>query len=182
MRKIAFALALIATPAAAQDFYGAVRAGQSYSEDGYGHAADDENYGLALGADFGALRFEAGAQQANGAMSIPGLPVGFVDATDYSLSAFGDLPLGSRFTLFAGGGVDYLDGESAQHIFGFRQDLDVSQWGYHVAGGAAFALTPNITGEVQYRRLEVSELPVMPDRSDGELTLDTVTLGARIGF
>ena len=169
MKTFIFALALVAaTPATAQ-VYGTVRGGE-------------DTYGAALGADTGLLRFELGAAHVEAPVDYRGLFYGSLDAADFSVSAFADLPLGDRLSVFAGAGVDYLYGDGEVGVLGFSIPYDVNNWGYSLAAGGALRIAPGFTGEVQFRRLTVDDLPNAPASERGHVEHDSVTLGARIAF
>lgn len=162
----------IAAPASA-DWYGKVSVGQSEAElNGFGLDAG-LTYGAALGTAVGPLRVEAGVDRISGDIDL-GFVSANADALDFRASAFLDLPIGDSASIYAGGGVDYVDGEAGA----FGTSIDASGTGWHWAVGGAYRLTDRLIGEAQVRQLRVDDLDA---GAFGSVDLDAtlVTVGLR---
>lgn len=148
------ALALLLSPlavetASAEGFYGVVRVGQDEAQIEGFELDEGLTYGAAIGTSVGPFRVEAGVDRLSGDFG-GGLLDG--DALDYSASAFLDLNVSERASLFAGAGVDYVQAEA--NIFG--SSIDASGSGWHYAVGGAYRLAEGIIAEVQWRQLDAS--------------------------
>ncbi len=134
--------------------------------------SDDMVYGGALGTSVGPFRIEAGADH------IATKFASIVDASawDYSATAYLDLPLGDHASLFAGAGLDHING-SAKTPFG---SFDASGNGHHFSGGLAYRFAPGVIGEAQYRRISAD----LDGGSFGSVNIDvdTVTAGLRLAL
>lgn len=165
---------LAVQPAHASPFYLSAHAGQSTNVAVSGiNLGDDATYGGAVGTVVGPFRVEAGVDR----LSANFAGVIQAHALDYNATAYLDLPLSSATSVFAGGGVDYLNAE-AQSPYG--SGMSASGYGYHYALGVAHRLTDHVIGQVEWRRIKSSNLSI--SGSDVDLTADTVTAGVRVAL
>jgi opacity protein-like surface antigen len=132
----------IAATADAGEWYGAVRVGQSQADVSGISFEEGLSYGGAVGTSVGPVRVEAGVNRLSGDFA----GVVNADALDWNATAYLDLPVGDNASVYAGAGLDYVDGSAS--IYGY--DIDASGDGYHWTIGAAYRLNANMIGEVQY--------------------------------
>ena len=161
-------------PAHAAPLYVAGHVGQTTNVGVSGiNLSDGPAYGGAIGTAVGPVRVEAGVDR----LSANFAGVLQAHALVYSASAFLDLPVGARASVFGGGGVDSISA-SADSPYG--SGLSASGYGYHFGGGAAYRLNDSVIIEAQWRRLKSSNLSIYGSNVD--LTADTVTVGARLSL
>lgn len=145
----AFVVPFIAGQAAmAAPLYGKVSVGVSDAEVSGLQLDEGLSYGAAIGTAVGPFRVEAGVDRLSGSFDFFGPSIN-ADATDFRASAFLDLPMGDRASVFAGAGVDYIDAEASA----FGTEIGADGTGWHWAVGGAYRLADGIVGEVQYRHL-----------------------------
>ncbi len=157
--------------AAALDLYAKASVGTATNVEASGVSLDG---GLAfegaLGADLGLVRIEGNVSRIDADAF-----AGAIDASawTYGGTAYLDIPLGERATLFGGAGLDYVDAEAD---FGYGS-LGADGWGHHLTAGVGYRLGSNTTVEVSYRRLS-AELD--SDYGDIDVDADTVMAGVRV--
>ena len=161
-----------AVEADARPLYVKASVGQTEAEVNGFSLSEGAAYGAALGAAVGPVRVEAGVDRLSGDFQT------FLeaDALDYHASAFLDLPIGDKAALFAGAGVDYIDGQA--NVFG--TEIDASGDGYHWAIGGAYRFSENVIGEVQFR--QVSATLDADFIGDVDLDANVVTFGLRMAL
>ena len=161
-------------PAHASPLYLSAHAGQTTNVAVSGiNLNDDAAYGGAIGSSVGPVRVEAGIDRLSANLD----GVIQAHALDYSASAFFDLPLSDATSVFAGGGVDYLQAE-AKVIYG--GSVSASGYGYHFGGGVSHRIAEHMIAQVEWRRVKASNLSI--NGSDVDLTADTVTAGVRVSL
>lgn len=169
----AISAAAIIQPAAASEWYGKVSVGQGETEVSGLSFGDDVTYGAALGTSLGPVRIEAGVDRISGGIDLGG-PSIEADALVYSTTAYLDLPIGANASLYAGAGIDYVDGEASF----FGADIGASGDGYHWSVGGAYRFNDRIIGEAQFSQL-TADLDV--DYLGGaDLENNRFTLGLRL--
>lgn len=176
---IAFVAVALAAPAAFADNYVGVGIAQTQtSVEGF-----DLNEGTALDLTVGtevvapvvgALRVEGSVASLSSDTNIVGLNLG-VDALEYSVSVFYDLPVGTNIRPYVGGGFNYTDGE-ADVLF---TTVDASGFGYQLQGGFRAALTDTVTADVGVRWSE-RELDLEVYGSEFDASVEDLRL--RVGF
>lgn len=77
--------------------------------------------------------------------------------------------------MFAGGGLDYIDGEASF----FGNTIGASGDGYNWAVGGTYRVSENITAEAQFRRIDAD---LSTDFGDAGLQTDQITLGLRLAL
>lgn len=163
----------LATNADAGEWYGAVRLGQSQADVSAGGStiSFDEglSYGAAVGTSVGPVRVEAGVNRLSGDFA----GVVNADALDWNATAYLDLPVGDNASVYAGAGLDFIDGSAS--IYGY--DIDASGEGYHFSVGAAYRLSANMIGEVQYTQI-TADL----DTDFGGVDLDASNISVGVRF
>jgi opacity protein-like surface antigen len=155
----------------ASDWYGKVSVGQTEAD--ISGVALDEGlaYGGAVGTSIGPVRVEAGVTHLSGDFA------GIVDADALTYSATGylDLPVGAHASVFAGAGIDYIDGEA--NVFG--STLDASGEGYHWSVGGAYRLSERMIAEAMFTQTTAD---LDTDFGGVDLEANTVTLGLRFAL
>lgn len=144
----ALSAAAFARPAAADDWYVKASVGQSEAEVSGIAFEPGLSYGAALGTSVGPVRVEAGVDRLSGELSLGG-PSVQADALVYSVTGYLDLPVGDNASIYAGAGLDYVDGDAS--LFG--SSIDANGDGWHWALGGAYRVSERIIGEVQYTSL-----------------------------
>lgn len=170
----AFVVPFLAGQAAmAAPLYGKVSVGQSEAEVSGINLDEGLSYGAAVGTAVGPFRVEAGVDRLSGSLDFFGPSIN-ADATDFRASAFLDLPVGDRASVFAGAGVDYIDAEASA----FGTEIGAEGAGWHWAVGGAYRLSENIIGEVQYRQLSAD----LDADFIGDVDLDATQVSAGLRF
>lgn len=160
------------TPAHAGEWYGKLSVGQAETE-ASGFSLDEGlTYGAALGTSVGPFRVEAGVNKIQAdfdAFSLDG------DALNYAATAYLDLPVGERASVYAGAGLDYVD--ASANMFGTEISGDGTGW--HWTVGGAYRLSDNIIAEAQLRHVSADV-----DFGFGDVDLDSqaATLGLRFAL
>lgn len=172
------AVSAFSAPAHASPFYVKASVGQTTnSQLGAGGGSIDLSDSLAYGGDvgtsFGPVRVEAGVDHLAGAINLG--PTISATALDYHATGYLDLPVGSNASVYAGAGVDYVDGSA--HFFG--SSISGNGTGWHYAVGAAYRLNDRMIGEVQVRHIDAS---LSTDYGDVDFTSDEVTAGVRFAL
>lgn len=171
----AFVVPFIAGQAAmAAPLYGKVSVGQSEAEVSGISLDEGLSYGAAVGTAVGPFRIEAGVDRLSGSFDLFGPSIS-ADALDYRATAYLDLPVGDRASVFAGAGVDYIDAEAS--VFG--ADIGADGTGWHWAVGGAYRLAEGIVGEAQYRQVSAE---LNSDFGDVDLDATAVTVGLRFAL
>ncbi len=165
-----FAPCFIST-AHADEWYGKVSVGQSEADVSGLTLDEGTSYGAALGTSVGPVRVEAGVARLSGDYA----GIVSADALDYHATAYLDLPVGANASLFAGAGVDYIDGEGS--IFG--SSIDASGEGWHWAVGGAYRLNDRMIGEVQFRQIEAD---LDTDFGGVDLEAQEMSIGLRLAL
>ena len=162
---------LVAPAANASDWYGRVSIGESDAEISGVGLSSGTSYGAAVGTSIGPVRVEGGVSHISGDLA------GIVEAEALVVSgtAYLDLQLGERASLFGGAGLDYVDGSA--EVFG--SSIEASGDGYHYVLGGAYRLTDNIIGEVSYRHTEAD---LDSDFGSVDLEADVVSVGLRLAL
>jgi len=166
----AFAVASLAvsTPASARDWYIKAEVGQASNiSAGPVSLQNGDTYGAAIGTAVGPVRVEAGAARVN----TSAFGVIDVTATDYSATAYLDLPVTARTGVYAGAGFDYLTADAS---FGFG-GTDLSGDGWHWTAGMAHRISDNAIAELQFTRLD-------GDLEGVDVAADRWTVGVRFGL
>lgn len=165
----------IATSADAGEWYGAVRVGQSQADvsaSGSSVSFDEGlSYGGAIGTSVGPVRVEAGVNRLSGDFAT----VVDADALDWNATAYLDLPVGDNASVYAGAGLDYVDGSAS--IYGY--DIDASGDGYHWTVGAAYRLSERMIGEVQYTNITAD---LDTDFGGVDLDASNISIGVRLAL
>lgn len=171
----AVATALLAPCAIAEalPLYGKVSVGVSEAEISGLPLDEGLSYGAAVGTGLGPFRIEAGVDRLSGSFDLFGPSID-AEALDYRATAFLDLNLSERASVFAGAGVDYIDGEAS--VFG--TDIGADGTGWHWAVGGAYRLAEGIIGEVQYRQLTAD----LDADFIGDVDLDATQVTAGLRF
>ncbi len=168
----ATALLAMAAPAHAE-WYVKASVGQSETEVSGVDFGEALTYGAALGAGVGPVRVEAGVDRLGGELSLGGPSID-ADALVYSGTAYLDLRVGQNASIYAGAGLDYVDGEASF----FGSSIEASGDGWHWSVGGAYRLNERMIAEAQ-----VSQLTADLDADFiGSVDLDAtrVTLGLRL--
>lgn len=154
--------------------YGKVSLGQSGGEIEGVTLDDGTAYGAALGTSLGPVRVEAGVDHISGSINFG--PTISAEALDYHATAYLDLPVGEHASLFAGAGLDYVDGQASF----FGTDIEASGDGWHWAAGGAYRLNDRMIAEAQYRHVSAD----LDADFVGAVNLDAdvVTLGLRLAL
>ena len=165
----------LATSADAGEWYGALRVGQSQTDVGANGSSvsfdEGLSYGGAVGTSVGPVRVEAGVNRLSGDFAT----VVDADALDWNATAYLDLPIGDNASVYAGAGLDYVDGSAS--IYGY--DIDASGEGYHLSVGAAYRLNSNMIGEIQYTQIN-AELDT--DFGGVDLDASNISIGVRFAL
>lgn len=166
----ALAMAAACTDANAGEWYGAARVG--VSEIDVAGAGFDEGltYGAGLGTSVSFLRLEANVDRLSGELDLGGFSID-ADGLVYSATAYVDLPVGDNASVFAGAGLDYVDGEASF----FGATIDANGDGWHWAAGGAYRLNDRVIVEAQVREINA-------DLSTPFGDVDTKTLATTLGF
>ena len=166
---------LMMVPAAeAAPFYAKLSVGQTTQTEVSGFALDDGiAYGVSVGMPVGPLRVEAGVSRLSADVPLINAEA---HALDYHASAFMDVSIGERASVFAGVGADYVD---AQASF-FGNEIDASGTGWHWAVGGAYRISERMIGEVQFRQIQAD----LSSDQIGALDLDAseVSIGFRLAL
>lgn len=166
---MAFAMAQTASAA---PFYAKVSVGETSNAAVEGIDLNDGfAYGGAVGTSVGPVRVEAGVDHLSGDIG----SFVDVDAWDYSVTGYLDLPITENTGVFAGAGLDYID---ASANLGFTS-IDGEGNGWHWTVGAAHRFAPGLIGEVAYRSTSAD---LDTDFGSLEAEYSTVSLGLRVSL
>lgn len=181
MLRFALPVLLLATPAAADDWYVKATVGQTSDGEVFTESLSQEGvYGAAVGyTGTSPFRFEAGVSRVE-------MEIGRAEEialTGLSATVYYDLAVTDRASLFVGVGGDYFDGEFSFPVPGTSESVSFSAVGYRWGVGAAYALTPSLTADVEFRRFggEVSDDLEADDDLNG-LSFDEIRAGLRLRF
>lgn len=179
---ISTALALVATPALAQETYFTGRLGrlvEANVDTSFGDIAltDGGVYEVGLGYDTsGPLRFEVTATRINTEVNAIALSVP-ARSTSIMGHAYFDLPNMGAATPFVGAGYGWMGADIPTAI----ADLDAEGQVAEVAGGFAIPLSAAIMGEVAVKHRQSFELESAYG-DVGDVASTAVTVGARVAF
>lgn len=152
--------------------YAKFSVGQSDAELNGIDLGDGLAYGAGLGTNVGPVRVEAGVDHIAGTLNFG--PTIEATALDYHATAYLDLPVGNA-NLFAGAGLDYVDGEASF----FGNTLSAEGDGWHWAVGASYRLAEGLTGEAQFRQISAD---LDSDFGPVDLDASVVTIGLRLAL